>query len=112
MGAEILQSMTYLLQAEALLYNIPLTYNGSILEPGSSTYHTKECREGSALGGSVEGRKTLANYSEIGNKMSKGMQNVLQTSRAAGRHINRLTSNIIFKNGKNVKNVCSFTFKL
>ena len=53
MGAEILQSMTYLLQAGALLYNIPLTYNGSILEPGSSTYHTKECREGSALGGGV-----------------------------------------------------------
>ena len=76
MGAEILQSMTYLLQAGALLYNIPLTYNGSnsIQEPGSSTYHTKECREGSALGGGVEGRKTLANYSEIGNKMSKGMR--------------------------------------
>ena len=82
MGAEILQSMTYLLQAGALLYNIPLTYNGSnsILEPGSSTYHTKECREGSALGGGVERRKTLANYSEIGNKMSKGMRTLAERS--------------------------------
>ena len=39
------------------------------------------------------------------------LQNVLHTSRAAGRHINRLTSNIIFKNEKNVKHFCSFTFK-
>ena len=80
MGAEILESMTYLLQAGALFYNIPLTYNGSLLVPGSIVLTIQKNVGKEVLGGGVDGRKTLANYSEIGNKMSKDMRTLAKHS--------------------------------